>query len=116
MAIAYTSCYHFGFLKSQNMKDKHKRMALLMAIMANHQIQTNYERKTIEAKQNIKKSIETKPKKGQYYYWFTRNGDFLNKKQDSRFETEAVYFTCWAINDHNAKKKFYSFMRSNQAE
>ena len=46
------------------MKDKHKRMALLMEIMENHKIQTNYERKTIEAKQNIKKSIEPKPKKG----------------------------------------------------
>lgn len=65
-------------------------------------------------KRNIEKTnIEVPIKKGLIKYWFIRNGAFLNEKQSERFKTEEIYFTCFALNDHNAMKKFKKFHYDN---
>ena len=51
-----------------------------------------------------------KPQKGQFHYWFRIDGTFLNEKQSERMLKTECVFTCFAINDKNAIKKFNKFI------
>jgi len=55
--------------------------------------------------------IETKPNKGQFHYWFRKDGTFLSEKKSERMKKEDCVFTCFAINDKNAIKKFKAFVQ-----
>ena len=49
---------------------------------------------------------EARPQKGQYYYWFRADGSFLSNSDGERMLREDCVFSCFAINDKNAIKKF----------
>ena len=49
---------------------------------------------------------EARPHEGQYYYWFRADGSFLSNSDGERLLREDCVFSCFAINDKNAIKKF----------
>lgn len=56
-------------------------------------------------------SLKSKgPSNGAYQYWFRSDGSFLSTKQKERMKYEEIVFTCFAIKDENAAKKFNKFM------
>ena len=83
------------------------RKHLLLGLMTMSMAQTNRENfEAFEEEQVFKKEKTLEPKPGQFYYWFRIDGTFLSEKQDERMLKEDCAFTCFAINDKNAIKKF----------
>lgn len=90
-------------------------MALAMAMMSQESMM-DYKETPREYTPPTKKEIEPRPKNGQFYYWFRIDGTFLSEKQSERMLRTECVFTCFAINDKNAVKKFNSFINKNQSK
>lgn len=60
-------------------------------------------------KQNTEPKIPTSLK----HYWFKRDGTFLHENHERRMFKSDTFFTCFALNDKNAIRKFKKFMDSN---
>ena len=97
MAIAYTSCYHFGFLYANKMTMKSKYIALaMMGAMMSFTAQTNEPRaREFEPPKPPKKVIP----KGCKEFKFT-------------YGTGQTY-ECIATSKKSADKKFKSFLKRN---
>lgn len=112
LTLAANRCYQIGLIMSKKL-GLLGLMATMAAISQQHYEPENLSVQTKKGRAPIYPKDE-QPKKGQFHYWFRRDGTFLNEKQSERMAKEECVFKCFSINDKNAIKKFNVFMQSCQ--
>jgi hypothetical protein len=77
--------------------------------------QTSYIEKTDDTPL-MKKEVEPPIPNGMKYYCFRKDGTFLQYERDGAMLKDEKFFTCYALNDKNAIKKFNSYVKNNSSE
>jgi len=91
---------------------KAKGYLAFMATMA-MMSETNFgiKNEPIEENHTPIKDVEPPIQKGLKYYCFRQDGTFMQYERDGAMLKEEKFFSCYALNDKNAIKKFNKFKK-----